>query len=108
MSMEENNIGEKAVRGPSRASIERAAEHKETLLRPVSEEYRKLQMEIMQLEKNLNQGIEHTIRNPHVQELATEVGRKINQDLEALRARKMELENRIVELGGDPKDYTVQ
>lgn len=105
--MEHNHEGE-ARRAPSRASAERAVEHKDAMLDRLSAEYRELQMKIMGLEQDLSKGIEHTIQNPRMKELATEVGRGITQELEALRGKKTEVEEAITNVGGNPSEYTVQ
>lgn len=74
------------------------------------EKYMEVQNKIRALEENLRQNNDRAImeKDPGVRELATAVGRKLNQEIQALKGVKEELEREIQDLGGNPGNYTIQ
>ena len=110
--MPEGTPSEKASRAEtSRASALRGDESpKEVLLSPVIEKYKSLQMQIIGLEKDLDTGNEKAanVQDPRMRQLGIEIGKGIQKQLEGLRKQREELEKQLVNLGGEPSDYTVQ
>ena len=105
-----SNPEKRETRGPSAAAIHKDMEHKDMMLAKLASKYREAQMNVADLERRLNEGIEHTVRsnNPQVNELAIKLGRELNEQIGAAREEKARLEEEMRKFGGNPEDYTVQ
>jgi hypothetical protein len=106
----EGNIGKEPIRPKYGAAVEKDSEHKEMMLNRLAREYHEVQLEIIQEQKNLNEGNEYMIgvQDPTLREKGIKEGRRITQELEALHTKKEGLEQLIRTNGGNPGDYTLQ
>ena len=106
----EGNIGNEPIRPKYEAAVGKDSEHKEMMLNKLAREYHEVQLEIIQGQKNLNEGNEYMIgvQDPALRKKGIEEGRRITQELEALHGKKEELEKFIRTNGGNPSDYTLQ
>ncbi len=90
-------------------AAERVAMQEQALEAKV-EKYEEVQKRIMALKEDLTQNNDRAImeKNPDTRELAIAIGRKLHQEIGALKVIKEQLEDQIRGLGGDPSKYTIQ
>ncbi|MFI5260680.1 MAG: hypothetical protein ACHQU0_02710 [Candidatus Paceibacteria bacterium] len=87
-----------------------AQEKKEKEMQVLVAKYESLQNQIAELNASYEKGAPRMLQeeNPRLRELAMTLGTEIMRNIEELTAKKKEIEEEIMNAGGNPNDYTVQ
>ena len=105
--------GKASHRGPSAAAIGKKLEFKdarEAIENRLIGQYRAKQMEIAQLERDVQRGIEHMQKqtDSEILKISKGIGRETLEKIENLKAEKEILEQDMRAKGLKPEDHTVQ